>query len=312
LVVVFALAATVWLPIYAIGPGPAREVEPLIQLSGFTRYVGGRFVMTSIRFQQLTALGALMAWLDPHRDVVSRGELFPGGETTHQEQVRAVSQMDQSKLDAAYVVLRELTDYPKDHGRGAVVESTVSGCAADGRLLPGDRILAIDGERIRGRRAASKAIEAAPSGQTLTFDIRAGGERQQVDLVREPCGDAEQPLVGVRLIDAFPFGIRIESGEIGGPSAGLMWALGLYDLMTPGDLTAGRMIAGTGQIGLDGTVYPIGGIGQKIVAAEAAGAQVFLTPADDMAEARAAAGDSIELVSVRSFDDALAALRGNG
>jgi len=305
-VAVAFVATTVWLPLYSIGPGPARDVEPLIHVTGHPEYASkGRFVMTSIRFEQLTALGAFFAWLDPARDVVSRSNLYAPGETNAQEQVRAISQMDQSKLDAAYVVLSALTGYPKEHGPGALVEGVVPGCAADGHLYPGDLILSIDGTKIAGSPGASRAIEAAPSGSTLSFVVRAGGERQQIPLVREPCGDSKKPLVGVRLIPTFPFGVEIESGSIGGPSAGLMWALGLYDLLTPGDLTGGRMIAGTGEIGLDGTVYPIGGIQEKIVAAERVGASVFLVPQDNYADAKTAGGDGMTLVPISTFQDAL-------
>jgi PDZ domain-containing protein len=302
----FVLSGTVWLPLYSLGPGPAREVEPLIQVSGHPEYASsGRFVMTSVRFRQLTGLGALFAWLDPDQAVVPRNDLFSPGETQTEEHQRAISQMDQSKLDATSVAQSDLTGYPKEHRPGALVEGVVAGCAADGVLYPGDLIQAIDGQAIRGAAQASRLIESAPSGSTLTFDIRAGGERQKVDLVRAPCGVKNEPLVGVSLISNFPFGVRIESGDVGGPSAGLMWALGLYDLLTPGDLTAGRTIAGTGQIGLDGTVYPIGGIEEKIVAAEHAGASVFLVPEGNLTAARSAGGDGMDLVPVASFQDAV-------
>ncbi len=305
-VVVVALAGTVWLPLYSIGPGPAREVQPLITVTGRPEYQSaGRLVMTSVVFNQLTALGALSAWLDPHRSVISHSTLYPSGETPTQEHQRAISDMDESKLDATYVVLNHLLGYPKDHHRGALVEGVVPGCAADGKLYPGDLILSIDDTPVGGSAQASGIIEAAPSGSALTFDIRAGGERQQVDLVREPCGGRSKPLVGVSLIPNFPIGVQIQSGDIGGPSAGLMWALGLYDLLTPGDLTGGRTIAGTGHIGLDGTIYPIGGIGDKIVAAERAGAKVFLLPTANLAEAKAASSGTMTLVPVASFDDAL-------
>jgi PDZ domain-containing protein len=258
-----------------------------------------------VAWRQLTSLEALVAWLDPHLDVVSRSQLFAPGETEQQEKERAISQMDQSKLDATYVVLTELTDYPKDHRAGALVEGTATGCAADGELFPGDLIFAIDEQPVRGLAAASRLIGAAPSGTSLTFDLRVDGKPESVDLVREPCGDSKEPLVGVSLINNFPFGVVIESGDVGGPSAGLMWALGLYDLLTPGDLTDGRMIAGTGEIGLDGTVYPIGGIGEKIVAAEDAGASLFLVPEGNLQEAREAGGDDMRLVPVSTFEEAL-------
>jgi len=306
LVAAFVLSGTVWLPLYSLGPGPAREVLPLIQVTGHPEYASsGRLVMTSVRFRQLTALGALLAWIDPDQAVVSRNDLFTPGETPTQEHQRAISQMDQSKLDATSVALSDLTGYPKEHRPGALVEGVVAGCAADGVLYPGDLIKAIDGQAVGGVAQASRLIESAPSGSTLTFDIRAGGEQHRVDLRRAPCGGRDEPLVGVSLISNFPFEVRIESGDVGGPSAGLMWALGLYDLLTPGDLTGGRTIAGTGQIGLDGTVYPIGGIEEKVAAAEHAGASVFLVPQGDVAAARTVGGDGMALVPVSSFQDAL-------
>ena len=303
-------ASTIWLPYYSIGPGPAREVAPLIRIGGRPVYQSsGRFVMTSVHIGQLTAVGALVAWLDPHRSVVGRQVLYAPGESSQQEQQRAISEMDQSKLDAAYVVLHELEGYPKAHGRGVVVESVVDGCAAAGELYPGDLITAIDGEPIGGLHAASTAIESAPSGSTLSFDVTVDGKPEHVDLVRRPCGGEAKPLVGLRMIPRFPFPISIASGDVGGPSAGLMWAITLYDLLTPGDLTGGRTIAGTGAIGIDGTVYPIGGIQEKIVAAKDAGANVLLVPKGNLAEARGAGIGGIQLVPVGTFDDALAWLR---
>ncbi|HZD80571.1 MAG TPA: S16 family serine protease [Actinomycetota bacterium] len=305
-------ATTIWLPYYSLGPGPAREVEPLIHVVGHPTYGSqGRFVMTSVRFSKLTALGALVAWLDPNRSVVGRGTLYAPGETQQQEEVRSRSQMDQSKLAAAYVVLSRLTDYPKGHRPGALVIGTAPGCPADGHLFPGDLITRIDGSRVSGRAQASRIIDRAASGSSLSFDVRAGGQREHVDLVRAPCGGQTDPVVGVVLIPNFPFRVTIESGEIGGPSAGLMWALGLYDLLTPGDLTGGRMIAGTGEIGLDGSVHPISGIGDKIVAAARAGAQVFLLPEGNAKEAGAAGDHGMTLVTVGTFQDALDFLQGS-
>jgi PDZ domain-containing protein len=309
--VIAGLAFTVYLPWYAVGPGPARAVQPLIRFEDRTRYESqGSFVMTSVRYTRLTGFDMLLAWLDPDRAVVARSVLYPDGESPQVQRERSISQMDSSKLDASAVVLRTLEGYPKDHGDGVLVESVVSGCAADGELFPGDRILSIEGEPVDSYRDASRAIEAAPSGSTLRFDLSVDGEPETVDLVREPCGDSEDPLVGVRMINSFPFDVSISSGEIGGPSAGLMWALGLYDLLTPGDLTDGRMIAGTGQIALDGTVIPIAGIDEKLSAAADAGTSVFLVPRGNMRAARASGSHGLELVPVATFDDALAYLKG--
>lgn len=309
--VLVGLSLTIYLPWYAVGPGPARAVQPLIRFEEQTRYESqGRFVMTSVRFKQLTGFGILLAWLDPDRAVVPRSDLYPDGVDRRAEHERSISQMDSSKIDAAAVVLRELYRYPRQHGDGVLVESVVSGCAADGELFPGDRILAIDGGEVETFRDARRAIEAAPSGATLTFDLSVDGAPETVDLVREPCGGSEDPLVGISMINSFPFEVSISSGEIGGSSAGLMWALGLYDLLTPGDLTAGRTIAGTGQIALDGTVIPIASIQEKVAAAADTGASVFLLPSDNMRSARAGGDHGIELVPIDTFDDAVEYLSG--
>jgi len=300
------LAATVYLPWYAVGPGPARAVQPLIRFEDRTRYESeGRFVLTSVRLTQLTGVGMVSAWIDPDRSVVPSDELFGPGEDRERERERAISQMDSSKLDATSVVMEELTGYPSEHGEGVLVERVVDGCAADGELYPGDRIVSIDGHPVDGYRQAKRAIEAAPSGATLTFELSVDGQPETARLVREPCGGSEDPLVGVSMINSFPFDVSISSGAIGGPSAGLMWALGLYDLLTPGDLTGGRTVAGTGEIALDGAVIPIAGIGEKIAAASDAGANVFLVPEANMDEARASGDRDLELVPVASFDDAI-------
>jgi PDZ domain-containing protein len=219
--------------------------------------------------------------------------------------------MDQSKLAAAAVVLGQLTGYPEDHGEGVLIEGVIEGCAADGELFPGDLLHAIDGADVGEVADARRAIRAAPAGEELTFDLTVDGEPESVTLVREPCGGSERPLVGVSMIESFPFDVRISSGSIGGPSAGLAWALGLYDLMTPGDLASGRTIAVTGQIGVDGTVYPIGAPGEKVVAAADAGASVLILPTDNLDEARSVGDPDVELVPVDSFLEALAYLQGN-
>jgi PDZ domain-containing protein len=305
-------ALTYYLPYYELGPGPARAVDPLIEFDGRTRYEpDGSFVLTTIHFEQLTALGILQAWLDPDRSVVRRDALFRPGVSREEEEERSISQMDQSKLDATYVVLEELTGYPEDHGEGVLIESVVPGCAADGELFPGDLVHAIDGAGVDDVEDARRAIRAAPSGQVLTFDVTIDGEPETISLLREPCGGSERPLVGVSMIERFPLDVRIESGEIGGPSAGLAWALGLYDLMTPGDLAGGRTIAVTGQLALDGTVLEIGAPDEKVIAAADAGATVLLLPEGNLEEARSVGDRGVELVPVSSFDDALAWLQGN-
>jgi PDZ domain-containing protein len=309
---VVLVGGTIYLPFYSLGPGPARAVQPLIRFDERTRHESeGNFVLTSVRFNRLTAFGVVDAWLDPVESVVSREELFAPGETEEEERERSISEMDQSKLDAAYVVLEDLTDYPEEHGDGVLIQSVVGGCAADGELYPGDIVTAIDGTAVDTVLEARRVIRAAPAGSGLVFDVMVEGDRESASLVREPCGGEERPLVGVSMIESFPFDVRISSGEIGGPSAGLAWALGLHDLLTPGDLTRGRTIAITGALAIDGTVIPISGIEDKVVGAAKAGASVLILPGGNLSDARAAGWTDVELVPVSRFADALAYLQSN-
>jgi Lon-like protease len=314
-IVVTFVAGFVPLPYYSLSPGPAREVEPLITVRGRPAYPSdGHLVMTTVAFRQVTAVAALLAWADPGKTVVPREVLYPAGETAEQEARGSISQMDQSKIDATSVVLRALEGYPREHGTGSLIRETVPGCSADGKLFPGDLVLRINDRATVDAAAARRAVESIPSGRTLTFEVRPLGtsRTQTIRLTRQPCGGSTRPLVGVSMVDAFPFAVSIRSGDVGGPSAGLMWALGLYDLLTPGDLTGGRTIAGTGTIAPDGTVGPIGGIEEKVRAASDVGASELLVPKDDMANARAVGEAGLRLVPVGSFRGALDALRAQG
>jgi Lon-like protease len=304
-------AAFIQLPYYAVGPGPAQDVLPLIDVEGHPRYdSSGKLIMTTVSWYPVTAIKALRAWVDPSLSIVHRDVLYPPGTTDESERKRSISQMDASKIDATYVVMRSLTDYPADHGDGALIETTVEGCPAFDRLFSGDLILAIDGADVASTKQASKAIDAVPADEPITFTVEAADQTHDISLTRQHCvEDDPDPLVGISMVPSFPFPVEISSGNVGGPSAGLMFALGLYDTLTPGDLTAGRVVAGTGEIARDGTVGPIGGIEDKVIAAERVGASVFLVPEDNMAELDGVDTGDMRLISVASFDDAVDALR---
>jgi PDZ domain-containing protein len=308
LVVVFVVGY-VRLPYYSLGPGPAREVEPLIDIQGRQSYPSsGKLIMTTVSYRQLTPALALLAWLDPARSIVHRDVLYPANETPEVEHQRALSDMDESKIDAAYVVMHTLADYPQAHGDGVLVETTYAGCPADGKLHAGDLITSIEGQPVRTSRGASKILSTAAPGDPLTFEVSAGGETSDIKVAKGDCPGSKDPLFGVSIVNSFPFSVNISSGDIGGPSAGLMFALGLYDLLTPGDLTQGRTIAGTGTIGLDGNVGPIGGIADKVVAAQRVGATVFLAPKDNMADLKGVDTGEMKVIPVGTFQEALNAL----
>jgi Lon-like protease len=306
-------AGWVRLPYYAVGPGPARDVAPLIRIQGHQRYESdGRLIMTTVKLEQATALRALIAWVDPATRVVRRDELFSPGVPERLEEQRALSQMEQSKVDATAVVLSELDDLPDGRGTGVLVEAVLPGCPAEGAVDVGDTILSIGNQVVNDKEVARTLLdEIAPTAPAaLEVESSDGGSRD-VTLRREDCVDGQPPLFGFAVIDTFPFSVRISTGDVGGPSAGLMWAVGLYDLLTPGDLTEGRTIAGTGTLNLVGEVGPIGGIGDKIIAAERLGADVFLAPELNMDEIRSMDTGDLRVVSIGSFTDALRYLQAN-
>jgi PDZ domain-containing protein len=303
------------LPYYSIAPGPARDIRPLIAVDGAPTYdSSGRFVMTTIEAAPLTAIGVVFAWIDPDRAVVDESVLYPPGLSAEEEERLAISDMDTSKINATYVVLEELTDYPREHRDGALISVVEPGCPADGELYPGDVITSIDGQRIDGLGDANRAFADAGPREPIAFEVTPLGTEtsERVRFVRSGCGPDGELLVGIVMVPTFPIDVTIASGDVGGPSAGLMFAVTLYDLLTPGDLAAGRTIAGTGTIQADGSVGPIGGIEEKVVAARRAEADVLFVPAGNIADARRTDAEGVALVEVETFEDAIGYLLETG
>lgn len=302
------------LPVFVESPGSARSVLPLIDVDGTDTFGSrGEFLLTTVNLGRANVYDALAAWVDPDAEVLQEREVLAPGQTDREYERISRSLMDQSKIAAVAVALESLTDYPRTHGRGVIVQDVVSGTPAAGELFPGDLITSIDGDPLGGVGELRRLIAAAGTERPLRLLVRPveGGDSRQVTVRPARIGGQDRPVIGIVSVDNFPFDVRISSGDIGGPSAGLMWALGVTDLLTEEDLTAGRQVAGTGSIDLEGRVGPIAGVRLKIVAAEEAGADVFLVPVGNMAEARGA-GDEIDVVPVATVDQAVGALDGEG
>jgi PDZ domain-containing protein len=307
--ILIVAAVLVPLPYYSEGPGPARDVVSRILYKDRPRYdPTGSLQLTTVRYRQLTALSALVAWFDDTQAIVRADVVYPPDVPVDVVEQRGISQMDQSKIAATAVALRAVEHYPRTHGDGALIVATEPECPADGELFPGDIITSVDGTAVHSAAQASRLFGAIPVDEPLHFELDVDGNKEDASFTRAPCGPEDEPLVGVAMIDAFPFPVTISSGDIGGPSAGLMWALGLYELLTPGDLTDGRTIAGTGEIAPDGTVYPIGGIRDKVIAAQRAGASIFLAPTDNMPDLEDVDAGDMQVIPIATFDDALKAL----
>jgi PDZ domain-containing protein len=293
------------IPYFVISPGPAQDVLPLIHIDDRTVYpTNGHLLLTAVNLQQPNIYEALWGWLDSTQAVVPEGDILAPGESQQQQVRRQLSEMDTSKIDAAYVALHAYTSYPAQHGKGVLVERVLSGTPAVGKLFAGDLILSVDGKPVNDPEDLGNLIRAAGVGKAVSIRIRAAGETHDVSVRPARVKGVSYPLIGVAGVENFPFPLTIDSGNIGGPSAGLMWTLGLADLLTPGELTGGKTIAGTGTIDLEGKVGPIGGIAEKVIAAERAGAKIFFAPLQDAPEARSAA-DHMVVVPVATFMDAV-------
>lgn len=299
------------LPLWVESPGDAKSVLPLISIDGAPTYDSeGRLLLTTVNVGRVNAYYALRAWLDPAARVIPEREILLPGQSDREFERVSLSQMDSSKIAAVAIALEPTTNYPEFHGRGVVIQDTVSGSPADGRLFAGDLIFEINRDPLADIAELDVLISEAAVGEELDLRVRPveGGEAREVSITlgSDPDGN---PIIGIYPVANFPFDVRIESGSIGGPSAGLMWALGVTDLLTTVDLTGDRVIAGTGTVDLLGNVGPIGGIALKVEAAEQADADLFLLPRENLEEARTADAD-IELVAVASVDQAVSFLEG--
>jgi len=252
---------------------------------------------------KLTLLEAVVGWLVDDNAVVPRDWLYPPDETPDVTQRRNAEDFVNSLSNAEVAALGYL-----GYLEVAVQDVSETSPNAD-RLKVGDVITAVDGVPITDADSLLNAIRSKPPGSTLTFSMTRDGEPLTVEVVTMADEDGV-PRVGFtpEIRSAAPFTITFNIEGIGGPSAGLMMALGIIDKLVPEDLTGGRIIAGTGTIDQNGEVGPIGGVPQKIIAAVDAGATVFLTPRDNCEEAVRNARPGLLLVQVESLESALDAL----
>ena len=313
--VLLVVALVVPIPVfYEFIPGPIDDVEALVHIDGASTYSSeGELYLTTVRVKtEVTFYELVSAAIDSEKSIVLR-EDFTGGLTTEEVQHQQEIEMTESKTNAQIVALGEL-GLADPEGEGARVESIVPGSPAEGALRAGDVIVEIDDSTVPTACDVTAILGRYRSGDDVSITVRRGSSLDTVRATLTESPDGSSVFLGVALTDVgYEFNpdldITIETGEIGGPSAGLMFALAVYDRLTPGDLTGGRSIAGTGTIGCDGSVGPIGGVGLKVIAAERAGAEVFLAPDGDFDEARDAAGE-IEVLSISDFDEALSGLEG--
>jgi Lon-like protease len=320
LATVAAVAVAVLFPVpyVVLTPGPTLNTlgksssgQPLIAITGHPTYpTSGHLNLVTISYQggpgaNLNIFQALRAWLSPSDAVVPQGELFPPGQTAQQTQAQDTEQMASSQETATAAALTEL--HIKYQTQVEVL-TTVAGYPASKVLKAGDVIESVDGKPVTGEMSLSAMIGAVPVGSTLQLAVLREGKTLTLPVTSKLSGGT--PVIGVQVQQQykFPFNVRITVGDIGGPSAGMMFALGIIDMLMPMNLTGGKFIAGTGEITASGQVQPIGGIQQKMVGARDAGATIFLAPAGNCADTAGAVPAGLRVAKVSTLSQAVSDL----
>jgi len=313
-----AVMGVVHLPYVILKPGPVTNTlgngpsgKPLITVAGKTSYP----TTGALDFTTVAVLGGprnpVNGWrwvfghLDRSSTVVPEEALFPKGVTRTEVDHENAAEMADSQQEAIAVALRGLGQkVPEVVTIGELTKDS----PARGLLLPGDVVVSVDGTAVTTPDSVRAAVRGHKPGQKAVFTVHRGGKDRVFTVTT--IDSAGRAVVGVLLRTAFvfPTKVSINAGDVGGPSAGMMFSLAVYDKLTPGSLTGGAKIAGTGTIDSGGTVGPIGGIQQKLVGAKRGGASWFLAPAGNCNEVVGHVPDGVRVVKVATFTQARAAV----
>lgn len=307
---------------YAIEwPGPTVDTlgevdgEPLIDVAGAPTYpTAGSLALTTVYSRggprnPVDFLRVVGAWLSPAHTVVPAEVVYPRELSPQDYADRLAAQMTTSQEDAAVAALTELGyEVPAE----LVVVGTVPNSGADGVLAAGDVVRAAGGRELATFQALVDVLAATAPGTSLGLEVDRAGERVELRVLTGDDGEGGSVL-GAFFDPAFdlPVDVELRIDDVGGPSAGLMFALGIIDVLTPGALTGGLDVAGTGTIAVDGAVGQISGTRLKVAAAHRDGADFFLAPLENCEEAERALPDGLRVVGVRTLEqarDAVAAI----
>ncbi|GIE98967.1 YlbL family protein [Paractinoplanes rishiriensis] len=302
------------LPYVVLKPGPTVNTlgssngTEVIQVTDTkTTTSAGQLRLTTVNVQsQVELVWAISSWFSDREAVVPRALIYPPDQTEKQVEQQNAQEWTDSQESAVTVALVKL-GYPVQ----TYVKKLSDGSAATGLLAADDVITAVDGTAITSPGKLTELVRAKPAGTTFTVAYTRAGKAGSAKITTKAADGDNTPRLGIEIDtkQPHPFEVKIDLDKIGGPSAGLMFTLGIMDKLMPEDLTGGKIIAGTGTIDDAGKVGPIGGIPQKLVGAKSAGAKLFLVPKDNCAEAVKNAVPGLTMAEVATVDDALTALK---
>jgi PDZ domain-containing protein len=326
LAVLIVLAAFLPVPYIVLLPGPVTDTlgnvpgtsTPVVSVNGTRTYpTGGHLYLTTVGVvpadcsEHPTLWQAIHAWFDKTQAVEPMQVQCPPGQSDASVRHANESDMSQSQRDAITAALLHLR-FPTVT-REVTVATLTSGAPAAKVLQDGDAILAVDGTSVNSLKQLRAVLAKRKPGDSVSLSIDRGGKHRDVTVHTTAAPGTSRAIIGFSpdlnaTFKKVKAKIGIDPAQVGGPSAGLAFALGIVDKLTPGDLTGGKAVAVTGTINGFGIVGPIGGIQQKIAGAHKAGATVFLAPASECADARSVAPSSMTLVKVTTLSGALDAL----
>jgi PDZ domain-containing protein len=295
---------------YIFLPDEARPVDPLVTVSGGKeQHDGGGIYFVDVFVRKATLLERLFPELREGSTIVPPSAVRPPGVSDSERRKEDLREMAQSQTIAAAVALREL-GYKVDVNRtGALIEQVVRGAPADGKLLPSDVVVRANGRSVRTADDLRRVLRARPPGTTFALVVRRASDLTtvRVKTISDPQRPG-RPVIGVLVGDAarieLPLKVKIDTGNIGGPSAGLAFALDVMEKLGR-DVDRGVRVAATGELELDGSISPIGGIEQKTIGVRRAGVHIFLVPAGDNAREARRYAKGVRIVPVKSFQQAL-------
>jgi PDZ domain-containing protein len=298
---------------YLLLPDSAKPLANLVKVEGEKPHPPGEILYVDVIVRQASVLEELLPFTRPDgADLVPESAIVPPGSNYQDRRRQNLRQMDRSQKIGAAVALRELGYKVVAKPEGALIVDVAPDSPADGKIEATDVIVGVDGKPVKTPQDLRRLIAKHKPGETVKLSVRAGGATRIVEVgtIESPV-EKGRPIIGVQVEQSaaisLPRNVEIDLGGVGGPSAGLAFALDIAEELR-GNVDRGLKVAATGELELDGSVAPIGGVKQKVIGARRSGADVFLAPAGDNAEeARRHAGD-LRVIPVESFRQALRAL----
>jgi PDZ domain-containing protein len=298
---------------YLVLPDTAKPLADRVDVEGEKPHPPGGIYYVDVVLRKASLLEELVAAARPEgASIVAEHVLVPPGSNYSERRRQNLRQMDRSQEVAAAVALEELGLDVGAEPEGALVVAVAADAPATGKLAPTDVIVGVDGKLVETPDDLRRLIGLHEAGETVKLRVRRGATTRVLEVGTIASSESDgRPIVGIQVEQSadidLPIDVEIDLAGVGGPSAGLAFALDIVEELR-GTVDQGLKVGATGEIELDGDILPIGGVPQKVIGAQRAGVDVFLVPAgENAAEARRLAGD-LRIIPVESFRQALRSL----